>query len=77
MRGGSLIKHKCNNGIIQIWEITSIEHGGQGEIGVVKMRSLSQKNTIDGEKTECVVPTNFLDTLRNSERFEIFNKAIR
>ncbi len=75
MRGGSILKHQLTTGVVDLWQISSIELGAEGEIGVIKMRSLSSKNTIDNEHIEVVAPSNMVSALIASGIIEVYDRA--
>lgn len=74
MNGGSILKQTLSTGVVDIWGIESIELGGTNEIGVVRMSSLTRKNTIDGVPTAIVVPANMISAMHQAGLLEVFNK---
>ncbi len=76
MQGGSILKHQLKNGIEDIWEIESIELGAEKEIGIVRMRSLTLKNSIDGQPVQIAVPSNMVTSMISIGIVEVYNRAV-
>lgn len=74
MNGASILKQTLKTGVVDVWEIDSIELGGLGEIGIVKMHSLTARNTFDGTPTSVAVPSNMVSAMREVGLLEVFNK---
>jgi len=63
VKAGNILIQKLVTGVIDIWEINSINIGGEGEIGLIKMSCLSKKNTIDNTPEKIAVPSNMVDAM--------------
>jgi hypothetical protein len=63
MKGGSVLVHRLSTGPVQAYSVESIELGAANEIGVVRLRSLTQRNSQNGEPVECSVPSNMVYAL--------------
>lgn len=75
MKGGSLLKHTLETGIEQVWQVESIELGAEREIGVVRMRCLTQRNTIDGRPVEVAAPSNMVSEMVARGILEVYERA--
>lgn len=76
MQGGSILRHQLKNGIEDIWEIESIELGAVNEIGIVRMHSLTLKNTIDNQPVQIAVPSNMVTSMISIGIVEVYNRGI-
>jgi len=66
MEAGCILKQKLSTGIVQLWEVESFNHGGLGEISLVKIKSLSQKNTIENKPEVISIPSNMVYSMIES-----------
>ncbi len=61
MKTGDLLLQKLERtNVKQLWEIVEFKTGGLGEISLIEVRSLSQKNTIDSKEVVVNIPSNMV-----------------
>ena len=73
MRGGSLIKETLSTGVVDIYEIQTINIGGVNEIGLIEVICLTRKNTISGEPQKIIIPSNMVYSMRKAGILKIYD----
>ncbi len=71
MKGGSILKHELKNGVIQMYEIESIEIGIEGEIGLVKLNSINLDNP---KKEQIAIPDNMVRSMVKLGILTVYDK---
>ena len=74
MKGGSILIQELTTDVVDVWEVESINLGALNEIGVVRMKSLTRKNTIDGKPVEVAVPSNMVSALIEAKILKVYNQ---
>jgi hypothetical protein len=75
MRGGDLLVFPLKTGVIEIWEVESIELGGTKEISVVCLHSMTRENSQNGKPIQVCMPANMLDALIEHKLISDYTKV--
>ena len=74
MKGRSLLVHRLKTGPVQVYEVESIELGATHEIGVVRVRSLTEKNSQNGDPVQCAIPSNLAYAMVDAGIVEAYDR---
>lgn len=77
MKGGSIVLHELDNGIIQIYQIISIELGAVSEAGIIRLIGLSDNTSkISGKQIEFIIPSNIFFSMYKAKVIKIYDKSV-
>ena len=75
MTSDTILVQVLSTGHVDVWQVESVNLGGTGEIGVVRMHSLCLNNTIDSCPVEIAVPCNMVDRLIEMGQLYVYEKV--